>query len=119
MYRISKSFMISAAHRLNHLPETHPCTRVHGHDYQVTIFLQSEKLNTPVGFVKDYRELDEFKRWLNNNFDHQFLNDRLPKAMNPSAENMAKYFYDEWKDKLPLWGVEVKETPKTSALYYE
>jgi len=119
MYRISKSFMISAAHQLNHLPEQHPCTRIHGHDYQITIFLESETLQKPVGFVKDYRELDAFKNWLNALFDHQFLNKRLPYGLNPSAENIAKFIFDSWKGKLPLWGVEVKETPKTSALYYE
>ncbi len=118
MYRISKSFMFSAAHRLFELPSEHPCTRLHGHDYQVIIYLESKKLIKP-GFVKDYRELDGFKEWLDEKFDHRYLNDRLPKGMNPSAENLAKYIYANWKEKLPVWGIEVKETSKTSVLYYE
>jgi 6-pyruvoyltetrahydropterin/6-carboxytetrahydropterin synthase len=56
--------------------------------------------------------------------DHQFLNDLAPfDALNPSAENMAKYFYDEISGGLgqstpvKLAQVRVWETDTTSATY--
>ena len=56
--------------------------------------------------------------------DHQFLNDLAPfDVLNPSAENMAKYFYDEISGGLgqstpvKLGEVRVWETDTTCATY--
>ncbi|MFR9165174.1 MAG: 6-carboxytetrahydropterin synthase QueD [Dysgonomonas sp.] len=115
MYKISKQFSFSASHILNGLPEEHPCARLHGHNYVVTVHLRSEKLNE-VGFVKDYRELSFIKEYIDDTLDHRHLNDIF--TFNPTAENIAKYLFDLFKKSLPeLYAVEVSETPKTTALY--
>lgn len=115
MYKISKQFAFSASHILDGLPETHPCARLHGHNYVVTVYLKSDKLND-VGFVRDYRELANVKEFIDNKLDHRHLNDVFP--FNPTAENMAKYLFDTFKKEIPeLTAVEVCETPKTSAIY--
>jgi 6-pyruvoyltetrahydropterin/6-carboxytetrahydropterin synthase len=115
MYTIKKEFAFSASHTLDCLPETHPCSRVHGHNYVITVELASQKLND-VGFVVDYRALDDIKEFINGTFDHQHLNDFL--MYNPTAENMAKDFYDIFHSMHPeVIAVEVSETPKTSARY--
>lgn len=115
MYKISKQFSFSASHILEGLPQEHPCSRLHGHNYVVNVHLKSEQLNE-VGFIKDYRELDSVKRYIDEKLDHRHLNDVLP--FNPTAENMAKYLYDVFKKDIPeLYAVEVSETPKTSAIY--
>lgn len=115
MYKISKQFSFSASHILEGLRSDHPCSRLHGHNYIVTIHLKTEQLNQ-VGFVKDYRELDNVKRYIDDNLDHRHLNDIF--SFNPTAENMAKYLYDLFKKDIPeLYAVEVSETPKTTALY--
>ena len=54
--------------------------------------------------------------------DHRFINDLAPfDALNPSAENLAKYFYDEISARLPgstrLGQVKIWETDITSATY--
>ena len=128
MYEISKRFDFAAAHSLQKLPNDHPCSNLHGHNYQVILTLQSEELNE-TDMVKDYRQLDDFKRWLNKYWDHQNLNDVLKwlietgsilKTTNSTSENMAKYMYDAWKPEYPeLYSVTIKETDKTSATYYE
>jgi 6-pyruvoyl-tetrahydropterin synthase len=41
-YTISKEFAFSAAHHLNGLPPSHPCSRVHGHNYVVRVVLRRE-----------------------------------------------------------------------------
>ena len=60
--------------------------------------------------------------------DHQMMNDLEPfTKLNPSAENLAKYFYDETNTRLKqatLGRVSVKvvtiwETDTTTATYFE
>lgn len=115
MYKISKQFSFSASHILQGLSKDHPCSRLHGHNYVITIHLKKESLNN-VGFVKDYRELENVKKYIDDILDHRHLNDILP--FNPTAENIAKYLYDTFKNNIPeLYAVEVSETPKTSAIY--
>lgn len=116
MYTISKEFAFEASHQLRDLPDDHACSRLHGHSYKVIVTLQSETLNY-VGFVRDYRELDTFKRYLDTTFDHHHLNDVL-EPINPTAENIARVLYDwcagRWID---VVSVTVCETAKTSASY--
>lgn len=115
MYKISKQFAFSASHVLEGLPQDHPCARLHGHNYIITVHLRAKGLNE-VGFVKDYRELDNVKTYIDETLDHRHLNDIF--LFNPTAENMAKYLYDLFKKEIPeLYAVEVCETPKTSAIY--
>lgn len=115
MYKISKEFSFSASHILELLPPEHPCSHLHGHNYVVTVHLRAKVLND-VGFVKDYRELDNVKSYIDKNLDHKHLNDLF--AFNPTAENIAKHLYDIFKEDIPeLYAVEVSETPKTTAIY--
>lgn len=116
MFKISKEFSFSAAHSLFGLPEDHPCSRLHGHNYVVTIHLKSDKLNQQ-GFVRDYNELKIVKEYINTKLDHRNLNDIMA-PLNSSAENIAKMLFDTFKSQLPeMYAVEVSETPKTSAIY--
>ncbi|WP_029906431.1 6-carboxytetrahydropterin synthase QueD [Prevotella sp. 10(H)] len=115
MYKISKQFSFSASHILEGLPQEHPCSRLHGHNYVVTVHLRAKDLNN-VGFVKDYRELSVVKEYIDQRLDHRHLNDIVP--FNPTAELLAKYLYDVFKKYIPeLYAVEVSETPKTTAIY--
>lgn len=115
IYKISKDFHFSSSHVLTGLSSDHPCSRLHGHNYVVRFCLESPTLND-IGFVVDYRELEEIKTYIDSQIDHRHLNDILP--MNPTAENMAKWFYHKFIDKFPqIKAVEVSETPKSNARY--
>jgi 6-pyruvoyltetrahydropterin/6-carboxytetrahydropterin synthase len=117
MYVIRKQFKFSAAHHLAGLPDDHPCSRPHGHNYTVEVVLNSKDLND-VGFVRDYRNLDILKKFIDQNWDHRDLNEVFP--YNPTAENLAGWLYQYCKG---LWvetnGVRVSETDKTWAEYWE
>ena len=118
MYSITKEFTFAAAHVLQDLEQGHPCMRYHGHNYVVVLELRSDKLNAE-SFIKDYRKLDDFKKWIDSEIDHRSLNEVLPYGLQTSAENIAKWIYDNWKGKYPeLYSVIVKETPKTTAKYW-
>lgn len=116
MYTIAKSYSFSASHILHGLASDHPCSRLHGHNYVVEVILQSETLNK-TGFVRDYRELNELKTYIDETVDHRHLNDVLGEN-NTSAEQIAKHFYDWCKTRWSeVVAVRVSESPKTWAEY--
>ena len=45
MYTIAKRFAFSASHVIGGLPADHPCARLHGHNYEVEVVLQSPTLD--------------------------------------------------------------------------
>lgn len=119
MFTISKDFQFSASHRLNGLPDDHPCSRLHGHNYTVRVSITGTLDAT--GFVIDYRELAPFKEFVDDTLDHRHLNDVI--TGNPTAEHLAAKLHTEVLAILPLADnitdvkVAVSETPKTWAEY--
>ena len=112
---ISKEFHFSSAHQLYGLHEDHPCSRLHGHNYILKVFLRGEP--NEIGFVQDYRELDTIKSYVDNVLDHRNLNDIFP-AHNTTVENMSKILFDFFKPDYPLMiAIEMSETPKTNCRY--
>ena len=87
MYRVTKRFEISAAHSLT-LNYESPCTRLHGHNWQIEITCESEALNEN-GMVYDFTKL---KRFVTEQLDHQNMNDVL--SINPTAENLSRWIAD-------------------------
>ena len=116
-YTIRKTFEFSASHLLEGVPETHPCGRLHGHNYAVELVLSAESLDDQ-GFVVDYLDLAPFRAYLEECLDHRHLNDVLPGQ--PSAENIARFLFVWARQRWPQTeAVRVSETPKTWAEYRE
>ena len=116
MYTIAKRFTFSASHVIGGLPAQHPCARLHGHNYEVEVVLQSAMLDT-IGFIRDYRELSVLKEFIDDNLDHRHLNEVLGHDRTTS-EVIAKWIYDwcsvHWPE---IAAVRVSETPRTWAEY--
>lgn len=121
-YTISKEFAFSASHNLGGLPESHQCSRLHGHNYVVKVGLSADALDE-TGFVIDYGDLAPIKVLIDSTLDHRHLNDVLD--FNPTAENMARWFAVEVRKALGLdtdrrrveVSVAISETPKTWATF--
>jgi 6-pyruvoyltetrahydropterin/6-carboxytetrahydropterin synthase len=101
------------------------CERMHGHHYVVQVALQAETLNE-TGLAYDFVEIKRHLRELADHLDHENLNELPPfTEIEPSAENQAKYFYEELKRRLPpimaeaLVYARVWETPTQWAQYSE
>lgn len=109
MYEVIKSFEISAAHRLV-LPYDSKCTNLHGHNWQITVYLKSETLNEN-GMVMDFTLI---KKKIQDKFDHKVINDVVD--FNPTAENLAKYITDELAPY--CYRCEVVESADNKAVYY-
>lgn len=118
MLTISKEFSFSASHILDLLPSWHPCARMHGHNYVVILELSAREADlTPDGFVRDFRDLDDFKKWLDETVDHRHLNDVMAPVV-PTSENLAIWIHGRWIERYPeLTTVRVSETPKTWAIF--
>lgn len=84
MFRVSKQMEISASHQLK-LNYESPCCNLHGHNYYVTVYVKSDKLNE-AGMVIDFMIL---KKLIHDKFDHKHLNDLFDS--NPTGEFMAGY----------------------------
>lgn len=122
MYVISKDFSFSAAHQLDHLPESHQCHRLHGHNYKVRVYLVKQNLDMD-GFVRDYGELKRVKEYLDQNLDHRNLNEALHgEVPYTTAECLAYYLFYLFRYRLNLFeilAVGVSETDSTWAWFSE
>ena len=118
MFTITKEFWFSASHYLKFLPQGHPCSNIHGHNYRVVLELCSPSLS-PQGFVVDYKELKAFGDYIDAHLDHKHLNNQLD--FQPSAELLAQHLYNIAHNMLgeQVSAVTVCEGPKTSATYRE
>lgn len=63
-HRIAKSWRFEASHQLGHLPQSHQCSRLHGHGYRVEVVLEwSGDISAREG-GPGLRPLGEFAAWL-------------------------------------------------------
>ncbi len=98
MFEIAVEETFAAGHALRGYKGK--CENVHGHNYKVRVVVTGEKLD-PTGLVYDFVELKQRIAEVIRRVDHQFLNDLPPfTELNPSAENIARYFYDELNGRL-------------------
>jgi 6-pyruvoyltetrahydropterin/6-carboxytetrahydropterin synthase len=103
------------------------CENPHGHNYKVRVTLAGEELDH-IGLLYDFKDLKAAMGEIIDRLDHQFLNDLEPfQQLNPSAENLARYFYRETnaslqaatKGRVRVKDVTVWETDTTTARYFE
>ncbi len=103
------------------------CENPHGHNYRVKVTLRGRELDA-AGLLLDFKQLKQVMRPVIDRLDHQMINDIAPfTEINPSAENLARYFFDETNrqmNELTAGRVAVKdctifETGTTAATYYE
>lgn len=103
------------------------CENPHGHNYRVVVTLVGEQLE-PNGLLLDFKLLKRVLQPTIQYLDHNMINDLEPfTSVNPSAENLAKYFFDRTAAELlemTAGRVRVKdcviwETDTSFARYYE
>lgn len=111
-YTIRVRQRFSAAHYLRGYQGK--CESMHGHNYIIEVWLRSNQLKKP-GLVYDFTELK--KEIVKILPDHKLLNKVF--SFNPTAENLAKYFYDKLKKRYPVLKVTVWENEDSAAEYEE
>jgi 6-pyruvoyltetrahydropterin/6-carboxytetrahydropterin synthase len=125
MYEVTVEAGFSSGHYLRNY--CGKCENPHGHNYKVRVTLCGRELDE-AGLLLDFKMLKQVMRPVIDRIDHQMLNELEPfTELNPSAENIARYFFDQTNEQLSemtAGRVRVKdctiwETDTTTATYYE
>lgn len=110
------------------------CRNIHGHRWRVVIEIAGENLDD--GMVVDFIDIKAALKALTDNLDHSLVMEKdtlkpqtyeclvdegfriMIMDFRPTAENFAKYFFDEIKNKgFNIRAAEVYETPNNCARY--
>jgi len=125
MYEVTVEAGFSSGHYLRNYQGK--CENPHGHNYRVRVTLSGAELDA-TGLLLDFKLLKQVLKPAIDRIDHQMLNDLEPfTVLNPSAENIARYFYDQTRDQLAgmthgrvrVKDCTVWETDTTTATYSE
>src|SRR5438309_1191234 len=125
MFEVTVEDSFAAGHYLRNYRGK--CENPHGHNYKIRVTLAGNELDR-AGLLLDFKDLRDVMKHVIDRLDHQMINDIQPfTELNPSAENLAKYFYDETNGRLRsstdgrVWvkTVTVFETDTTTATYSE
>jgi 6-pyruvoyltetrahydropterin/6-carboxytetrahydropterin synthase len=121
MFEVSVEETFAAGHALRHYKGK--CENVHGHNYKLLVTLEGPELDA-TGLLVDFVDLKKLIRKKIEALDHRFINDIPPfDVLNPSAENMAKYFFDEisaglqTENTVRVREIKLWETDTSSATY--
>lgn len=122
MFEVSVEETFAAGHALRGYKGK--CENVHGHNYRVRVTLEGAAVDA-VGLLYDFVHLKQVIQSVIHALDHKFLNEFPPfDAVNPSAENIARYFYEQAAGRLKtepggprLASVTVWESDTTSATF--
>jgi len=112
----------ASAHTLRDYPGD--CKRMHGHNWKLEVEVTATGLNEH-GMGMDFKTIKTANRELAKTLDHRYLNDITPfDTINPTAENIAQYFYHKLSDKLNndtarISGVTLWETDRACVKYSE
>ena len=123
MYVVSVQAHYDSAHFLRTYKGK--CEKLHGHRYVVEAALMAEELQEN-GLAYDFVDVKKHLRELADWLDHENINELPPfTEIEPSAENQARFFFDELKTRMPdgmkdaLLYTRVWETPTQWAQYSE
>jgi 6-pyruvoyltetrahydropterin/6-carboxytetrahydropterin synthase len=124
MFEVHVTTMFPAAHALrNYYGKTEP---IHGHNWRAKITISGPRVDS-MGMLIDFVPLQKEMGRIIGKLDHQFLNEVVPfDTINPSAENVAFYLWEQFSTSVPAMQpefevtvsrVEVWETDNCSAVY--
>lgn len=120
LFEIRKHFYLESARHLPNLPESHPCHRMHGHSFKVTLGFKGP-IEQSTQWVIDYNTIATGFEPLRKKLDHCVLNEVEGLGL-PTTERLTQYIYNQLK--LPtnpladlLSFVEISETSDTYCRY--
>jgi 6-pyruvoyltetrahydropterin/6-carboxytetrahydropterin synthase len=125
MFEVTVQAGFSSGHYLRNYQGK--CENPHGHNYRVLVTLVGESLDE-TGLLLDFKLLKQVLRPTVQYLDHNMINDLEPfLTLNPSAENLARYFYEQAAGQLremtsgrvSIKDCTVYETDTSFARYYE
>lgn len=117
-FELKHHFHLESARFLPHLPEGHPCRRMHGHSFKVTLTLEGP-LDPRLGWIMDFNEIAALAKPVLDPLDHRVLNE-VPGLENPTSEILCRYIFEGLNPRLPLLcRVTIAETADSECSYGE
>jgi 6-pyruvoyltetrahydropterin/6-carboxytetrahydropterin synthase len=114
--QLVREYDFEAAHRLPNVPDSHKCSRLHGHSYRVTITIAGQ-IDPELGWLMDFADMDEVVDPVIAQLDHRYLNE-VPGLENPTSELLAVWLWRKLEVQLPLLvELAVSETPTSRCVY--
>ena len=93
MFEVSVEQSFAAGHALRNYKGA--CENVHGHNFKIRVTIEGHERDG-TGMLVDFLDVKHSMGEVIARLDHRFLNDVPPfDVKNPSAENIAEYFYEE------------------------
>ena len=100
MFEIFKEFTFEAAHHLAmNVADGHRYSRLHGHSFQVQVFLRG-KADEKTGWVCDFSDIEERVAEVRGNLDHHYLNEIVGLEV-PTLENISRWIWNRLDNQLP------------------
>lgn len=113
---IFRIFHLQCARHLPALPESHPCSRLHGHSFQIELTISGE-IDPAFGWVLDFADIEAAWQPIHAMLDHRNLN-AIAGLENPTSENLAVWLWQQLRSALPgLSQVRVMETHDSGCVY--
>lgn len=114
--RLSKTFHFEAAHDLPTFPDGHKCRRLHGHSFRFDVVVEGD-VDPAKGYLIDYGDIKRVTEPIVKRLDHYYLNE-IKGLNNPTAENLARWIWNQLKPALPLLSaIKVYETCTSGCEY--
>jgi len=110
-------FDFAASRYLPRLPASHPCSRMHGHTFQVRLVLRGQ-VDRRSGWMVDFGDVELRVGAVRALLDHRSLND-ITGLENPTTEIIAEWLWERFAADVPgLYEITVQEHPTRGVIYY-
>jgi 6-pyruvoyltetrahydropterin/6-carboxytetrahydropterin synthase len=110
---ITKKFSFDSAHKL--INYKGKCQFLHGHTYLLNVTLKGN-VDKKSGMVFDFSAIKMIvEKKVLDILDHSYINDIIKQ---PTAENMAVWIWEHLEKDLPIYKIELWETPDSYVTYY-
>ena len=100
MFEIFKEFTFEAAHHLAvNVPDGHRYSRLHGHSFQVQVFLKGEP-DAEKNWLYDFADIEQHVAELRAELDHNYLNEIVGLEV-PTLENISRWIWYRLDNQIP------------------
>ena len=97
--QVFRQFRFHAARHLPNLEDSHICKKIHGHTFNLTVYIKGN-INNQTGFIIDFFDIDKIvTKNIIKSIDHKLLND-IADLENPTSEILCKWIWDKLKTKI-------------------
>ena len=99
--KIYRTYNMHSARFIPTLPDTHPCSKMHGHTFKIIIELDGP-IDISTGFIMDFYDIDSIvNKNIINVLDHKILNE-IDGLNNPSSEHLSIWIWNKLSPFIPM-----------------